>query len=265
MSSSWMKIQTPLSVQNLEYSPSIAPLSESQSLYVDKTFLHHPSIKSWTPSPSFDSSGDHNSAGIAGISSQILGQNKPLELDSFGSAEEMCTYRDGQSATREYSIRQTYSFLNEMADPNLVEPLSRPSQRKTSTSTTHSRTTTSLPDFTWSRPTKVSENPSTKSPKTIRPPVNPARRAALDKNKAAAARCRTNKNSQINHLRDSARTVIAANTHLRQEVMDRMQEIQFLQTEVLYHTVDTICKNPHEIRDFLRKEEQSDVMDDTQE
>lgn len=57
--------------------------------------------------------------------------------------------------------------------------------------------------------------------------------------------------SQTDKLRESAHIIITANNRLRQEVMDKMVEIQALHTKVLCHAVDTGCRDPQELRKFL--------------
>ena len=70
---------------------------------------------------------------------------------------------------------------------------------------------------------------------------------SLNKNKLAAAKCRVNKNIQNNKVRESAHAIVAVNTSLKQEVLDKMEEIQALHTEILCHIVEVGCRDPQEL------------------
>ena len=246
---------TPESPLDLEYSPSNVFSSVHLSVYVDQNNLHHPSIKPWSPASSTDLSDEDPYTEIVGTSSQVLERIRPIESDSFGSAEEMFRVRDEQTLVREYSLRQTYSFLNEISSSGVQD--SRPTwafsgEQKHLTKPPRK---ISLPsDDTWSPPTTEADAKYIRS-FSQNQLSGDARQALLNKNKLAAAKCRVNKNIQTDKLRESAHTVVAANNRLRQEVMDKMEEIQALHTEVLCHAVNNRCRDPHELRRFLCSDE----------
>lgn len=250
----WGGHPTPESPLDLEYSPSNVFSSKRLSVCVNQNNLHHPLIKPWSPASSTDLSDENPDTEMVGISSQVLERIRP-ESDSFGSAEEMFRIRDEQTSVREYSLRQTYSYLNEISSsgaqdsrPNLKfpseqRPLTKP-PRKISPSS----------DDTWSPPTTEADAKYVMSFSQNQLGEG-ARQALLSKNKLAAAKCRVKKNIQADKLRESAHTVVAANNRLRQEVMNKMEEIQALHTEVLCHAVNNRCRDPHELRRFLCSDE----------
>lgn len=82
-----------------------------------------------------------------------------------------------------------------------------------------------------------------------RQPTSNARQVSLNKNKLAAAKCKVNKNIQNNKVRESAHAIVAVNTSLKQEVLDKMEEIQALPTEILCHVVEDSCRDPQELRE----------------
>ena len=260
----WGGHPTPQSPVELVYSPSNVVSSEHLSIYVDQNKLHHPSLKIWTPASSNLSDEDLYS-GMNRTSSHVLERIQPVEPDPFGSAEEMFKMREEQTLTREYSLRQTYSFLNEMSSSGIQElPLTWVSPGKEKFRAKPSRKITPPSDDTWSPPAKEISAASNKH-FSGRVKSEDARQASLNKNKLAAAKCRVNKTIQTDKLRESAHSVLAANTRLRQEVMDKMEEIQALHTEVLCHVVDNGCRDPHELRHFLCSYEGTDqdvVRDD---
>lgn len=257
----WERHPTPRSPFDLEYSPSIILSSEHLSVYVDENNLHHPSMKVWTPASSTDLNDTNLYTGMVGTSSQVLERIRPIESGSFGSAEEMFKMRDEQASTREYSLRQTYSFLNEMSSSAAQNfPLAWTLPGKERVRAKPSRKITPPLDDTWSPPTKETGATYTKYSRSMRPPTDDARQASLNKNKLAAAKCRVNKNIQTDKLRESAHTAVATNNRLWQEVMDKMEEIQALHTEVLCHAVDSGCRDPHELREFLCSDEGQDTV-----
>ena len=257
----WGGHPTPQSPVELVYSPSNVVSSEHLSIYVDQNKLHHPSLKIWTPASS-NLSDEELYSGMNGTSSHVLERIQPIESDPFGSAEEMFKMREEQTLTREYSMRQTYSFLIEMSSSGTRDvPLTWVSPGKEKPRAKPSRKITPPSDDTWSPPAKETTATSNKhSSGKVR--SEDARQASLNKNKVAAAKCRVNKTIQTDKLRESAHTVLAANTRLRQEVMDKMEEIQALHTEVLCHVVDNGCRDPHELRHFLCSYEGKDMVRD---
>lgn len=257
----WTGHPTPESPGDLGYSPSDVLASVHLNVYVDHNKLHHPSMKSLTPASPTDLSEDKPYMDMMSASVQVLERIRPVESDSFGSAEEMRKIRDEQTSAREYSLRQTYSFLNEISSsgnsdtsPNWSYP------RKEKYVTKPTRKISPPTDDAWSIPSTGIATTYARSP--IRnAPSGDARQTSLNKNKLAAAKCRINKNIQTDKLRESAHTVVAANNRLRQEVMDKMEEIQALHTEVLCHAVDHGCRDPHQLRQFLCSEEGRDTVD----
>lgn len=99
-------------------------------------------------------------------SSQVLDRIRPIESESFGSAGEMFKIRDKQSSTREYTLRQTYSFLEEMSSSETpIIPLTLTSPPIDMTHAKPLRKTTARND-TWSPPSKkVASNKSSQSEK----------------------------------------------------------------------------------------------------
>jgi hypothetical protein len=251
----WGGHPTPESTLDPGYSPSDMFSSVHLSVYVDQNNLEHPSIKPWSPASSTDLSDENPYTEIVGTSSQVLERIRPIESDSFGSAEEMFKVRDEQTSVREYSLRQTYSFLNEISSSGIQD--SRPTcafPGKQKSLSKPSRKTSVPSDDTWSLTTPEADAKYISSfPQTQL--SGDARKTLLNKNKLAAAKCRVNKNIQTNKLRESVHTVVAANNRLRQEVMDKMEEIQALHTEVLCHAVNNRCRDPHELRRFLCSDE----------
>lgn len=257
---SWGGHPTPESPVGLEYLPSKVISSAHLNVYVDQNKLHHPSLKSWTPASPTDLSDENPYTDMMSTSSQVLDRIKPVESESFGSAEEMCKVRDEQTSAREYSLRQTYSFLNEISSSVIQDsPPKWASPRRVHCSAKPARKISPPFDDTWSPPPVETTADLTKS--SSRNALNgDARQASLNKNKLAAAKCRVNKNLQTDKLRESAHTVVTANNRLRQEVMDKMEEIQALHTEVLCHAVDHGCRDPHELRKFLCNDEGRDTL-----
>jgi hypothetical protein len=247
----WRGHPTPESPVGLGYSPSNVLSGGQLNVYVDHNKLHHPSMKSWTPASSTDLSEDNPCIDMMSTSVQVLERIKPVESDSFGSAEEMWKIRDEQTSAREYSLRQTYSFLNEISSLGVQDTSPNWSYRRKDNYVVKAARKIFPPTHdTWNLPSAEATTTYETSP--IRnAPTRDARQTSLNKNKLAAAKCRINKNIQTDKLRESAHTVIAANNRLRQEVMDKMEEIQALHTEVLCHAVDRGCHDPHELRQFL--------------
>jgi hypothetical protein len=79
------------------------------------------------------------------------------------------------------------------------------------------------------------------------------RKASLEKNKLAAAKCRVNKKEKIEILQRDSREKAVHNAFLKNEVMRMKEEIQQLNAILLAHTHCDGCKSPKEIQKHLRE------------
>lgn len=84
-------------------------------------------------------------------------------------------------------------------------------------------------------------------------PQDDKRKASLEKNRLAAAKCRVNKKEKTEQLQRDSHDKAVENAYLKGEVIRMKEEIQQLNAILLAHTSCESCKSPEEIQKLLQE------------